>query len=79
MIFLANEQDRCGERRHARPNDALAEHVITLPLNLTLQGLRVLVGLDSDRWRRRQRMDAVIKRSWRRQVCGLGEDIHEIS
>jgi hypothetical protein len=79
MIFLADKQDQCGERRRARPNDALVEHVVALLLDLILQRLRVPVGPDSNQWRRRQQMDAVIERPWRRQACGIGEDIRELS
>jgi hypothetical protein len=68
MIFLADEQDGCREWRRAGPYDGLMEHVISLLLYLILQQLRVSVGSDSDRWHRRQQMDAMIKRSWWRQA-----------
>jgi hypothetical protein len=43
MIFLADEQDRCGEWQHVGPYDALMEHVIALLLYLILQQLQVSI------------------------------------
>jgi hypothetical protein len=34
---------------------------------------------DSDWWRQRQQMDAVIKRPWWRQAGGFSKDIRELS
>jgi hypothetical protein len=46
---------------------------------LILQWLQVPIGPDIDQWHRRHQMDAVIKRSWRGQACGLDEDIRKLS
>jgi hypothetical protein len=68
MILLADEQDRRGEWRRVGPYDAMAGHVIALLLYLILQRLWISVRPDSDRWRRRQQMDTMIKRLWRWQA-----------
>jgi hypothetical protein len=59
LVLLTHKQHRHEEGGRAGPDDALAQHVIALFLDLVLEQLRVAVRPNGDRWRRRQKVDAV--------------------
>jgi hypothetical protein len=65
--------------RKKRPNDALAQPVVALILDLVLQQLWVSIWLDGDWWHRQKEMNAVVEGSSGWHTHGISEDVCELN
>jgi hypothetical protein len=74
LVRLPYQQDGRGERRGARPDDALGEHGRTLSFQLVLLQLGVAVRAHRDRGGVGQQVDAIVIRARRWEPRGLIED-----